>query len=185
MAVADGALAYDLTTASFGIDLVHADGTWLELIAPSSPHLVSAFAVDRANAQQIVWVESDSLGVIDGNSVIWTAPYATTTTGIARRRVALLNDALGRGGDRMVVNAGVALNLIDKDKALLTRLFDGMGWLVTAESGDAFTQPLWADDNEVWISTGMAADNSWQAEQTGILRIARSSLGAPTVLSGL
>jgi hypothetical protein len=185
MAVTDGALAFDFNS-TYGVDLIHPDGSWANVIVPSAPapRRVSAFGIDRSSGQQLTWVESD-YGGSWSNSVIWTSPYATSTAGLAPRKVAVLADVLGRGGLYMPVNAGAVLNLVDKDKALVTRLSDGMGWLITAEPGDAFTQPLWVDDNEVWIAIGPASDPSWTATLTGIVRFTRASLGAPTVMPGL
>jgi hypothetical protein len=185
MAVTDGALAFDFNS-TYGVDLVHPDGSWSNVIVPSapSPRRVSAFGVDRSNGQQLAWVESD-YGSSWSNSIIWTSPYASSGTGLAPRKVAVLADALGRGGLYMPVNAGAVLNVVAKDKALVTRLSDGVGWLITAEAGDAFTQPLWVDDNEVWIAIGPASNPSWTATLTGIVRFARASLGPPTVTPGL
>jgi hypothetical protein len=184
-AVSDGALAFDFN-ATYGVDLVRPDGSWGNVIVPSAPppRRVSAFGIDRTNAQQLAWVESD-YGNSWSNSVIWTSPYGTSTTAIVPRKVAALPDVTGGGGLYMVTNAGVVLNLIDKNKALLTRLSDGMGWLVTAEAGDAFTEPLWVDDNEVWIAIGPGSDPNWQATLTGMVRFTRASLGSPSVTPGL
>jgi hypothetical protein len=185
LAVSDGALAFAFNT-SFGVNLVRPDGSWAEVLLPTGPppRRISSFGIDRSNAQQLAWVESD-YGFSWSNSVIWTSAYATSHAGLQPRKIAVLSDVRGAGGLYMVVNAGVALNLVDKNKALLTRLSDGMGWSITAEPGDAFTLPLWADDSEVWLAIGDATDPSWQASFTGMARFARASLGAPSVPPGL
>ena len=182
IAVSDGALAIDVGTSQ-GVDLFRIDGSWTALTT-ATPHLTTAIAVDQSNALQIVWIEGDVGGNGVINMTLWTSPYATSTAGIARRKVALVNDVLGRGGFGMVANAGVVLNLVDQSTALLTRLSDGMGWSITVDPGMAFEQPLWADDSEVWIATGPANVNNWQSYDTGVFRLARSTLGAPNVLPG-
>jgi hypothetical protein len=186
VAVSDGALAIDLGAAS-GFDLFRGDGTWSHLATPASPHLLTALGVDRASSQQIVWVESDynSTALTYTNSVVWVSPYATSAPGIAAKAVAKFSDTLGRGGTwGLVANTGAALNLIDQSSALLTRLSDGQGWTITAEPSQGFIEPIWVDDNEVWLATAPTNVNSWSTWSTGILRIQRSSLGAPNVPSG-
>ena len=185
MAVSDGALAFEFS-AAYGVDLIRPDGSWANVIVPTSPapRRVSAYGVDRSNAQGLAWMESD-YGNSWSNSVLWTSPYATSAAVLQPRKVAAIADALGAGGVGMVVNAGVVLNLVGKDKALVTRLSDGMGWLITAQPGDAFTAPLWVDDSEVWLAVGQAALSSWTASFTGIVRYSRSALGTPTVMPGI
>jgi hypothetical protein len=144
--------------------------------------------VDRASSQQIVWVESDynSSTLMYVNSIVWTSPYATSASAVAAKQVARFSDALGRGGTwGLVANAGVVLNLVDQSSALLTRLSDGQGWMITAETNQGFIKPVWVDDNEVWLATAPTNVNSWSTWSNGMLRIQRSSLGAPNVASGL
>ncbi|MGH7434669.1 MAG: hypothetical protein ACRENE_03265, partial [Polyangiaceae bacterium] len=186
MAVTDGALAFEYNT-SYGVDLVREDGNWLNVIPSTAPpaRRVSAYGVDRSRSQQLAWVESTYGGGSWSNSIIWTSPYATSAESLQPRMTAVLSDAFGRGGLYMSVNAGMALNLVDKDKALLTRLSDGAGWILKAEPGDAFTVPLWVDDNEVWLGIGSASEPNWMASYTGIVRYTRSSLGGPVVDAGL
>jgi len=58
-----------------------------------------------------------------------------------------------------------------------------MSWSIAAEPGDAFITPVWVDDNEVWISTADLT-LAYGAHMSGVLRLQRSSLGAPTVPRG-
>jgi hypothetical protein len=185
MAVSDGALVFEYNS-TYGVDLVREDGSWANVIPSTGPptRRVSAYGVDRSRLQQLAWVESD-YGYSWSNSVIWTAPYATSRSALQAREVAVLPDTLGRGGLYMSVNAGIVLNLVDKDKALLTRLSDGAGWLIQAEPGDAFVVPLWVDDSEVWLAIGLAAEPNWSATYTGMVRYTRASLGQPSVDAGL
>jgi hypothetical protein len=181
--VSDGAI---VALAGAGIALMRPDGSVTPLITPAGQKVIGALGVDRAAGQQIAWVEANASGSGCSNAVLWTTPYATSASGVTRRAVAVANDMLGRCGAGLVVNAGVVLTLIDLDKAQVTRLSDGMGWVISAEAGDVFSQPLWVDDNDVWLSTGPASDTSGGvSDYTGIFRIARAGLGSPTVPSGL
>jgi hypothetical protein len=183
-AVADGALVLD-STAPFRIDLLRMDGSYTLLVPPTAPQVVTSFALDRSNGDALVWVESDDQATYL-NSVIWTAPYATSQASLARRKVALVaNDTLHHGGLGMVANRGVALNLIDPSHALLTRLSDGMGWTVAAEPGRPFVWPVWVDDDSVWVTTADGTLKGYTSYPSGMVRIARSSLGAPSVSPGL
>jgi hypothetical protein len=184
--VTDGAIAVGAasTGGSASMALVKADGSFVTLLAPTAPHVITAVSIDRASNQQIAWVEGDPLDPCR-NAILWTSPYATSASEVARRAVAALNDTQGRCGQYMVANAGAVLSLSDLDKAQITRLSDGMGWVVPADTGEVFSQPLWVDDNEVWLATGPASDPDGIHDFTGILRVARSSLGSPTVPTGL
>jgi hypothetical protein len=184
-AVADGALVQDYDLP-YSVDLLRTDGSYVKLIAPASPHLVSWVAVDRSNADALVWVESDQMAFAYVNSVIWTAPYTNDPSSLVRRKVALIgNDTLRYGGSGMVVNAGVALDLIAPTTALLTRLSDGTGWTVAAEPGRPFVVPVWVDDNDVWLTTADGTLKGYTAYESGVVRIARSSLGPPNVMPGI
>jgi hypothetical protein len=183
-AVSDGALT--AVGNGLGIDLMRPDGSWTQLLKSTAPHFIADFSVDRAMGQQIAWVEADTTGSGCGGGILWTSPYAATPQGIAKRKVAAVNDPLGRCGIGLVANAGVVLTLTDVNKAQITRLSDGMGWVIPAEASDDFSQPLWVDDNEAWIATGPSANTTggWTS-YTGILRIQRPALGPPTVPPGL
>ena len=166
-----------------GLALLRPDATWTPLLTATPPSQVVELGVDRAAGQQIVWIEADT---VCDNAVLWTTPYATTASGVTKRAVAAVHDPQARCGRQFAANAGVVLTLTDVDKAQVTRLSDGMGWVISAEPEDVFSQPLWVDDDEVWLSTGPAADvSNGIRDFSGIFRIARSSLGAPTVPPGL
>lgn len=183
-AVPDGALVMDYTMP-FRVDLLRMDGAYAELIAPTSPQVVTALALDRSNGNALVWVESDNQATYL-NSSIWTAPYTTNAGSLSRRKVAVIsNDTLHYGGGGMVVNRGVTLNLIDPSVALITRLSDGMSWRVAAEPGRPFVWPVWVDDNEVWLTTADGSLKGYSTYPSDVVRIARSTLGPPTVPPGL
>lgn len=96
-----------------------------------------------------------------------TSPHLVT---FQRVKVAVVRDAQNRGGQGMVANRGHALNVVAPDKALLTRLSDGAGWLISVELGRAFGNPLWVDDDNVWITTALAE----RFDENGVIRIARA-----------
>lgn len=181
--VPDGALVLD-GNAPYHADLLRPDATYSSLILPTSPHQLTWAAVDRSASNAFVWVESDFGGRAYVNPVLWTAPYAARALDLVPRKVAVVTDMTDRGGGDMVVNAGVALNIVGLSTALLTRLSDGMGWTINAEPGEAFIRPVWVDDNEIWLSTGDASRPDYSAHTGGVMRLKRSSLGAPTVPRG-
>jgi hypothetical protein len=177
-AVKDGALALDNDTT--GLWFIRPDGSYLKLLAPIGQQILFDVEVDRASGEQIVWLEGDQPQFDYINVAIWTAPYTTNPSTVQRRKVALIGTSSGW----MVVNAGMVLTLQTKNTARLTRLSDGVGWIVQAEPGERFLQPLWIDDQEVWLGTGTDYETS-DSYMTGILRLARSSLGSPTLDAGL
>jgi hypothetical protein len=58
---------------------------------------------------------------------------ATSEASLAREKVAVISDALGRGGVETLANRGVVLSVASRTSASLIRLADGMGWPVVAE----------------------------------------------------
>ncbi len=185
IAVSGGAIAADFST-TFAIAFVHEDGTSVRLVTPTAPQAITAKALDRSAGNQLVWVESDVGGPFEySNATLWTAPLATTEASIVRRKVAKLDDPTGTGGSWGVANAGVFFSVSGANQAVLTRLTDGMGWLVDGEPNEAITQPIWVDDNDVYFQENPLAPNGSFRAEINIRRISRSSLGAPTVPSGL
>lgn len=180
----DGALVLDLR-APRSIGLAGQDGSYKVLIRPSAaPFEVTWVALDRA-VDQIVWVESSGDPATGTTSIIWASSYASDPAAIQPRKIAKLNDAANRAGVGGVANAGMMINTSGDTSALLTRLSDGMGWQIAAEPGEGFVYPVWVDDNEVWLSTGLTSGPNYRAYQSGILRVRRDSLGAATVPPGL
>lgn len=68
----------------YTIIAINQDASHASVVVPVSPHFVSAFALDRANGNALVWDESDNGAVGYANPVIWTSPYATSASGIMR-----------------------------------------------------------------------------------------------------
>jgi hypothetical protein len=182
IAVPGGALAFHLDTA--GIDFVKNDGSHVALVRPAAAQALSWMTLDRGAGSDLVWVETGDDGLGTTSSTLWTAPLATTLGEIVRRPVAKLNVGIPRGGARAPANKGVFLNVIGRTTALLTRLQDGMGWLIEAEPQQVFLDPIWVDDNDVFILTGVEMGTSYSAPSS-VVRISRATLGAPTVASGL
>jgi hypothetical protein len=83
----------------------------------------------------------------------------------------------------VVANAGVVLLSVDGATARLVRVSDGQGWTIKSEAGLVFKSAVWADDDEVWLTTATPADAS--EGPSGMMKLKRSALGAPDVSSGL
>ncbi|MBN9166412.1 MAG: hypothetical protein BGO98_29945 [Myxococcales bacterium 68-20] len=180
--VPGGALVYDV--AAVAINFAKDDGSFARVVTPASPQVLSAKALDRSNGNALVWVESDR-DIEFTNSTLWTAPFATTEGALARRKVAKLHDSLARGGGGGVANRGVFLSLSGRNEATIVRLEDGVGWKVTGEPGERFTAPVWVDDDEAILQIAPDPDGKFEEDTYGIVRIARSTLGPPTVPPGL
>ena len=177
--VSGGAFAYDLTPP-YGILYFRDDGTWSSVYKTVSPRVPSWIAVDHSDGDRLVWVEGTHFGSGYKESMLWTSPFATDSASVAPRRVGALVDANGRGGADLVANRGVVLNVSGDTTAMITRLSDGATWTINVEPGDGFVTPLWVDDTEAWISTADITLPSWTAYESGIVRIRRDTLGAPT-----
>lgn len=171
----DGAVVFRLANR-VALDFLKPDGTTTRLAEAQGARHISGFAIDRKANDSLVWVESDTIQPAT-NTVLWTAPSAETMASLARRRVTAFSDPGGDGGGHMVADGGYALTQVSNKKALLIRLSDGWGWPIDAETDRIFLQPLWVDDNDVWMLTGIPD----LVIQDGIMRVSRASLGAPTV----
>ncbi len=180
----DGAVVFRLASRVV-LDFLKPDGNTARLAEAVGARHISGFAIDRRANDSLVWVESDTIQPAT-NTVLWTAPAAQTMASLARRRVTAFNDPGGDGGGHMVADGGYALTQIGRTKALLVRLSDGWGWTIDAEPDRVFLQPLWVDDNDVWILTGVTPypGRPDLIDQDGIMRVTRASLGAPTVPPG-
>ncbi len=175
-----GAGAYVLHGApTSGVDYVAKNAGATAVVRPTSPHVVSAFAVDRSGGGALLWVESDESGGTYSNPIVWLTPYATSAGGVQARRLTVLADTLGLGGFGLVANAGVALVVTGKQTAQLVRLSDGASWKFMADPADAFVTAVWVDDTEVWLTIADVTSTHYQGQEAGIVRIRRDSLGAP------
>jgi hypothetical protein len=181
--VPGGALVFE-TSSPYAIAFLKDDGSHGRLITPTAPQYVTWKTMDRSSGNDLVWVESDD-GFEYKNATLWTAPLRASEGAIVRRKVAKLDDALFRGGARSPANKGVFLSLVGRSTALLTRLSDGMGWLIQAEPQQRFVDSVWVDDNDVFLETAEDPTPQYDLPQSGIMRLSRATLGAPTVPSGL
>lgn len=182
-----GGAVVDDERTPFSIAIMSQAGTIERLVTPTGPQVMTYWKLDRStDPPSLVWVESDYDGVSYANATLWTAPLVAKEADLVRRKVAKLNDSVGSGGGWGVANAGVYFSRFTQRTALLTRLSDGMGWLIEAEPNEAFLSPVWVDDENVVVTTAIYnAQIDAIGHPSGLLRIARSSLGAPTVASGL
>lgn len=180
----DGAVVFRLANRVV-LDFLKPDGNATRLAEATGTRHISGFAIDRKANDSLVWVESDTIQPAT-NTVLWTAPAAQTLASLARRRVTAFDDPGGDGGGHMVADGGYAVTQVGRTKALLVRLSDGWGWTIDAEPDRVFLQPLWVDDNDVWILTGVTPypGRPDLIDQDGIMRVTRASLGAPTVPPG-
>jgi hypothetical protein len=167
-----------------GILVENGAGTYTIPVRPETGRFLTWFRVDRTNAGAFVWIESDQVDVSYTNPTIWTSPFSVTPGGIARRKVARFSETDESGGYGMVANAGATLVLTGDSTALLTRLSDGRGWTIRADTGLGFALPLWVDEAEVWLATADPKLPSFKAYPSGIMRLRRDTLGAPDVSPG-
>jgi hypothetical protein len=174
--VGQGAVGFRLAERVF-LDLVEPDGSTTRLVTPPGGRHVSGFAVDRSDADRLVWVEADGLQPATG-TVLFTAPAADREAALRRQRVTAFADPGGDGGGHMIANAGHALLLTGPTQALLVRLSDGRRWTIAADPGTVFVQPMWVDDREVWIATGVLPYPGSEAIDVGsIVRWSREAPG--------
>ena len=160
------------------LDYLSMDGSTRPLVTPPGARHVSGFALDRSDGDRLVWVEADDLQPAT-NTVLYTSPAAQREGELERRRVTSFVDPSGDGGGHMIANAGHALLVTAPTQALLVRLADGQRWTLTAEPGTVFIKPMWVDDQDVWIATGVAPyAGSDAVDVDGVLRRARASLDA-------
>ena len=179
-----GAFVFDTSTSAFAIAYAKDDGSFARVVTPTSPQVVTWKALERSNNNTLVWVESD-YELDYTNSTLWTAPFATSEASLERRKVAKLKDSTFSGGAGGIANRGVFLSLSGRNEATIVRLSDGMGWKVVGEPGERFTAPIWVDDNEAILQIAPDPDGKFQLDSYGVLRIARSTLGPPSLPSGL
>jgi hypothetical protein len=158
------------------LDLLKPDGSMTNLVTPPDRRHVSGFAIDRSDGDRLVWVEADDLQPATG-TVLFTAPAADRQAALRRQRVAAFADPGGDGGGHMIANAGHALLLTSPTQALLVRLSDGRSWTIFAEPGAVFVQPMWVDEHEVWIATGVQPyPGSEAVDVDGVMRWSRDAL---------
>lgn len=172
--------AYALTTD--GVIFLDEGGAFNVIAKAEGTRYISRVAADRSAGDSLVWVEVDN-DVDWTNATLWTSPYASSSGALARRKVAMLTETPATGGDDLVVNVGMALDVLSRDAVRLTRLSDGAGWTIHPEPGDVAAYALWVDVDEVWFATQVASIKG-NANPSGITRIRRDSLGPPDLGPG-
>ncbi len=155
------------------------EGGYRSVVRPALGYSVDGLQLDRANGDALVWSEVDD--TIEQQHVIWTAPFATSEGSLVRRRVARLTY-----GYTFVANAGTAVFVRGLNSARIVRLSDGMGWDFQGEPGVNFFYPIWVNDDSVWVLVSKPDPVATTVPIfSGAIRIKRSTLGPPTVPSGL
>ncbi|NOU33366.1 MAG: hypothetical protein HOO96_36175 [Polyangiaceae bacterium] len=134
--------------------VVDSNGTSHEAHSAVPGRTISGVASIQTGTNSVVWVESAGTAPTLHDSVLYTAPLSNPTTKLVPRLVGSLPGTGGLGGSLMVAMNGMAVVVPDYDHVLLLRLSDGATWTLRAQPGEQFTQPLWADDTEVWIGAG-------------------------------
>jgi hypothetical protein len=150
-----------VTTGFIGINLadgvplvyIRHTGTYEVLVRAPGARNVVGYGADPTDNQRLVWVEADGFAPAV-NPVMFTSPWATTAAGIVKKRLTTFEDPGGYGGGYMVVAHGHALLTTSLTHAILVRLTDGATFDIEADPGYCFTQPMWVDENEVWLEGG-------------------------------
>jgi hypothetical protein len=155
-----------------GADEVH------RIADPERGMTVLDMVSDMVGGVHLVWREANAIPPERDHYVLWAAAYRSSREAVEKRKVGELPRQVSSG--RMIANAGVALIEYTPEKALLVRLSDGKGWLVPGEPGHQIVNPLWVDDDAVWLTTSTGA----REQRDGILRVARETLGAPIERAG-
>ncbi len=174
VSVPGGVIALDEDT-THGIAFITTTGAVSKAYVPAGPQEVFALDADATNASAFVWLQGTPSGFGFDTIAVWTGPYSTNA--VVPRRVTGV-DAVYNAGGGLVANAGMALFLTSRTTAELVRLSDGAAWSIPSETGDAWIQPVWVDATEVWIASG---PEKYQAVETGLVKLKRADLGAPTI----
>jgi hypothetical protein len=141
-----------------GITYTDNAGNWQMVTAPGK--FITGFSIDRRNQNRMYWVESVDYAPSTA-STLYTAPLSRSPAELAANggpvKVTSIGASNGRGGAGMFANAGLVLDFESWSEALAIRGSDGKGWKIPAEPGTYFVEALWADDKELWFSTGVVA----------------------------
>ncbi|MCU0691495.1 MAG: hypothetical protein MUF54_08840 [Polyangiaceae bacterium] len=164
-----------------GVYFMDSDGgNFRRVVAPAAGHYVYNMYVDHGAGDAIVWMEvADSGGNEPTDQSLWTAPYAAAPGDLHARKVAKFADS--EVSAWLVANNGLVLFANQEDDGRLLRLSDGLSWAIPREPGRTFVAPVWVDDRYVWFLTSSRIDSMTD----GLIRIERSTLGEPTIPSGL
>ena len=179
-------IGYDSAGYPLRVGYMAPDGTYSPLFQASPQHYVTGLTLDRGvDPPQIVWTEARDEGGVFASTELWTSPFATTAAGVAKRLVA--KDDFGPGFGFVYVSAdrGRALFRNGIHSARLVRLSDGMGWSLTADPGEAFTEIAGLADDDAWLFVTQEDPKVQNLpRETAILRARFDDLGPPTVPRG-
>jgi hypothetical protein len=184
----DGAIgtrAGDGTFFPLRLGYVGPDGAAAPLLQASPGRYVFGYAVDRKQGDALVWLEAADLGGFGGPVDMWTAPFALPPAAIQRRRV--MYDAQSPGGLGVYILAfdGYALFVRNRDQARLVRLSDGLGWILTPDTGTDFASPVGITEDYVVLNTAVRFPTFPVGRGDSLIRYRRSDLGPPTESNGL
>ncbi len=177
--VKDGILLYGNVPMS-GVYFMDPNGSARRVVKPQPGHYVISFGVDHASNDSIVWMEAkdgDGLDLIDFS--LWMSAYATSESQLQRRKVAAFADGTIYG--QFVVNHGLVLLLARGNEGRLLKLADGRSWGIRSDTERVLGLPVWVDEQCSWFVTSKSEGSS----SDGLIRIDRSTLGEPTIPSGL
>jgi hypothetical protein len=179
-------IGYDGAGYPLRVGYMAPDGTHSPLFQSSAQHYLTGLTLDRGvDPPQIVWTEARNEGGLFASTELWTSPFAMTAAGIAKRLVAKDDFGPGFGFVYLSADRGRALFRNGTHSARLVRLADGMGWSLTADPGEAFTEIAGLADDDAWLFVTQEDPKVQNLpRETAILRARFDDLGPPTVPRG-
>lgn len=165
------------------IQYVSLTGRSQVVVRPKPGSILRWFTVDRGSGDALVWQETvegaaktTDLGWFD-ESTVYTSPFATSEAGLVRRAVTKFPRPLPGS-----VNKGLFAVGLSEGVGRIVRLADGAGWDVQSEAGVPLMAGAWTNDEYVWFYRSyMAPGEPGYPRIGGMIRLARSGLGAPNV----
>ncbi|MFI5299510.1 MAG: hypothetical protein ACHREM_15580 [Polyangiales bacterium] len=154
--------------------------------------VVAVVEVDRSSGDVPVWTET-AAGSAVTSLTLYTGSHATAAATLATKTVGTIAVAESAYSPvSMLANAGYVLQQTSMTSAVVVRLSDGMGWTVSSEATEGFSQALWVDATEAWFATSPLKSpggtpflpSDIYNTPTGIMRIRLDSLGAISKVLG-
>jgi hypothetical protein len=160
------------------------EGGYRPLVRALPGNQVTWVGVDVSDQSRLVWQETN---LTTDQIILYTSPFANTEAGIVRKAVAVLPTSIGG-----VVNAGIFVNsggqssVATPKMTRMVRLSDGLGWDVPAEPDTPMVEPLWVNADSVWVFISRVLPGQpGYPDRGGLIRVGRSTLGAPSIPSGI
>ncbi len=160
------------------------EGGYRPLVRALPGNQVTWVGVDVSDQSRLVWQETN---LTTDQIILYTSPFANTEAGIVRKAVAVLPSSIGG-----VVNAGIFVNsggqssVSTPKMTRMVRLSDGLGWDVPAEPDTPMVEPLWVNADSVWVFISRVLPGQpGYPDRGGLIRVGRSTLGAPSIPSGI